>query len=128
MKIRILDNSVRLRLTQSEVKDFTEKGIVETKTVFGHSPNSVLTYALVSADCNELKAEFKNNRIEISVPEKLATVWTTTELVGLDNNPGANGDSGLKILIEKDFACLKAREGEDESDMFPHPEEETRNC
>ena len=31
-----------------------------------------------------------------------------------------DGDS-LKILVEKDFACLVAREGEDESDMFPHP-------
>lgn len=128
MKIRIQDNSVRLRLTQSEVNNFAEKGNVEAKTVFGDSPQSTLTYALVRADCNELKAEFKNNRIEISVPEKLATVWTSTELVGLDNNPATNGESGLKILVEKDFACLKAREGEDESDMFPHPEEETRNC
>ncbi len=31
-----------------------------------------------------------------------------------------DGDS-LKILVEKDFACLAPREGEDESDMYPHP-------
>ena len=29
--------------------------------------------------------------------------------------------STLKVLVEKDFACLTERE-EDESDMFPHPE------
>jgi hypothetical protein len=28
----------------------------------------------------------------------------------------------LGILVEKDFACLAPREGEDESDMYPHPE------
>ncbi len=27
----------------------------------------------------------------------------------------------LTLLLEKDFACLVEREGEDESDMFPHP-------
>ena len=29
----------------------------------------------------------------------------------------------LKILVEKDFACLAPREGEDETDMYPHPQE-----
>ncbi len=31
-----------------------------------------------------------------------------------------DGDA-LKILVEKDSACLTPREGEDESDMFLHP-------
>jgi hypothetical protein len=34
----------------------------------------------------------------------------------------------LKILVEKDFACLAPREGEDESDMFPHPKAATDGC
>ena len=27
----------------------------------------------------------------------------------------------LQILVEKDFACLAPREGEDDSDAFAHP-------
>jgi hypothetical protein len=27
----------------------------------------------------------------------------------------------LSILVEKDFACLSPREGEDEMELFPHP-------
>ena len=32
-----------------------------------------------------------------------------------------NDGNSLKILVDKDFACLAPREGEDESDMIPHP-------
>ena len=40
--------------------------------------------------------------------------------VGEGEQQHDNGDV-LSILVEKDFACLAPREGEDESDMFPHP-------
>ncbi len=36
--------------------------------------------------------------------------------------------SMLDILVEKDFACLTKREGEDESDMYPHPEAGAQSC
>ena len=128
MKIRIKGNTVRLRLTQTEVKDFGMKGLVEEHTHFGTSDDAKLTYSLVKADCKELEASFDQNKIEVKVPQNLATVWVNTELVGLDNHGTQQNDDALKILIEKDFACLKERVGEDESDMFPHPEEETHNC
>jgi hypothetical protein len=128
MKIRIKGNTLRLRLTQSEVKDFGAKGIVEEHTQFGSTPDSRLSYSIVKAECKDLKASFNKNKIEISVPQNLATVWVNTEIVGIDNLTKAPDDSTLQILIEKDFACLKERVGEDESDMFPHPEEESHNC
>ena len=56
----------------------------------------------------------------------MASDWVNTELVGMDNH--SDNDEKLKILIEKDFACLTERVGEDESDMFPHPEGETHDC
>ncbi len=128
MKIRIKGNTLRLRLTQSEVKDFGENGVVEEYTRFGVSPDSKLTYSIVKADCRGLEASFKKKRIEIRVPQNLATVWVNTSLVGIDNHTKTDDDSILQILIEKDFACLKERIGEDESDMYPHPEEDTHNC
>ncbi len=125
MKIRIQGNTLRLRLTQSEMKNFDTKGVIEEKTNFGASS---LTYSIVKADCKELQAIFSKNKIEIAVPKNLAKVWVTTELVGLDNHNSALDDADLKILIEKDFACLKERVGEDESDKFPHPDKDTHNC
>ena len=29
----------------------------------------------------------------------------------------------LRVLVEKDFACLTVREGEDDEDAFPNPHE-----
>ena len=128
MKIRIQGNTLRLRLTQTEVKNFNTKGLVEEKTSFGPSSDSTLTYSIIKADCKELEASFKKNKIEIKVPKNLAAVWVNTEMVGLDNASSAITETDLKILVEKDFACLKERVGEDESDMFPHPEQDTHNC
>ncbi len=119
MKLRIRENSIRLRLTKSEVAEFAEKGLVENQTEFG---KSAFIYALKSSDsAQNLQAEFENGRIEILIPQTIAKNWTNTEEVGISGETGT-----LKILIEKDFACLSEREGEDESDSFPHPQE--ANC
>jgi hypothetical protein len=41
--------------------------------------------------------------------------------VTLAGTQPAAQDAELRIVIEKDFACLTVREGEDESDNFPNP-------
>jgi hypothetical protein len=114
MKLRIRENSLRLRLTKSEVAEFAANGLVENKTDFGAA---VLIYALKSSEtAQNLNAEFENGRIQIIIPKKTATNWTDTEEVGI-----SGATETLRILIEKDFACLTVREGEDESDAFPNP-------
>ena len=123
MKIRIKGDTVRLRLTKTEVNEFGTKGFVEESTQFG--ADSKLVYTLKKSDCDELEASFNHNKIEVRVPHNMASKWVDTEQVGMNNN---ENDNTLKILIEKDFACLTERVGEDESDMFPHPEGETHNC
>jgi hypothetical protein len=55
--------------------------------------------------------------IAVRLPVALARTWAASEAVAL------RGDGPSSILVEKDFACLSpAGRGEDESDMFPHPE------
>jgi hypothetical protein len=34
----------------------------------------------------------------------------------------------LKILVEKDFACLTKRAGVDDVDTYPHPQEGMLTC
>ena len=45
----------------------------------------------------------------------------STEQVSIAANEALDDGDSLKILVERDFACLAPREDEDESDMFPHP-------
>lgn len=116
MKLRIRENSVRFRLTQGEVIEFGEKGLIENKTDFG---DTFFVYALKSSDLIEnIQANFQNGRIEIVVPNTVSENWVASQEVGISGE-----FKNLKILIEKDFACLTVRENEDESDAFPNPTE-----
>ncbi|HEX8736956.1 MAG TPA: hypothetical protein VF721_16615 [Pyrinomonadaceae bacterium] len=120
MKLRIKGNSIRLRLSQREVSAFARNARVEDSISFG---NRKLTYALIKLNrAKEIQASFENDRIEIGVPASIADEWTQSEQVGFDAGQKLSGGETLKILVEKDFACLTAREGEDESDAFPHPQ------
>jgi hypothetical protein len=119
MKLRIKDNSIRLRLTQSEVEHFQSEGAVEGKTDFGIG-SEPLTYRLESVDTTSLGAVFNSGCITVRIPKAMAQKWVETDLVGLSND--VHRDQPY-LLIEKDFACLTVREGEDESDAFPNPNE-----
>jgi hypothetical protein len=109
-----------LRLTQGEVHALLEEGVVEERVPF--APGVSLIYRLRSdAGAIGISASFRNGVLEISVPESHVREWCITELVTLSHEQ-ALPDGSLRITLEKDFACLAPREGEDESDNFPHPE------
>jgi hypothetical protein len=119
MKLRIRGSSLRLRLTQAEVKQLETEGEVAEQVNFG--PGAVLTYRLYSDLKNsEINATYTDDVIEIRIPERVALKWCRTDQVSLAHSqPLADGE--LKIAVEKDFACLAPRTEEDESDNFPHP-------
>ncbi len=122
MKLRIKGNSLRLRLTKGEVEEFGKKGKVTDSIEFGSSEHNKLTYSLISSDeSNRVTTEFDNGKITVFVPASVAQSWTGFEQVGFDAIQRLVGEESLSILVEKDFVCLTEREGEDESDNYPHP-------
>lgn len=112
MKIRIKDNSVRLRLTQSEVSELGEKGFVSCFTEFVDRP---FIYSIEATDDKELSASFVENRIEMMMPKTMIEELVTTDKVGFDGQVGV-----VKLLVEKDFVCIDNTE-EDQSDQYPNP-------
>jgi hypothetical protein len=120
MKLRIKGPTLRLRLTQGEMQALLEEGVVEERVPF--APGVNLIYRLKrDAAASDISASFRNGVVEVLVPEANAREWGTTGLVTLAHEQ-ALPDGALRITLEKDFACLEARAGEDESDNFPHPE------
>lgn len=112
MKIRIKDNSVRFRLTQSEVALLGQTGLVSCTTEFIDRP---LVYTIKSSADSALSVSFTENTIVLKMPEEMVREWVSTERVGFD------GQSGLvKVLIEKDFVCID-NSVEDQSDNYPNP-------
>lgn len=117
MKIRIKGNSVRLRLSRSEVDYFGQNGYIEEKTEFGGSD---LTYALQSNDIEHVLADFKNNTITMYVPDSFRAEWTTTERIGIEGTADIGNGKSLHLLLEKDFKCLD-QAAEDQSDNYDNP-------
>ena len=120
MKLRIKGPSLRLRLTQGEINALHERGEVEEQVPF--APGVALIYRLSKdAAAREISASYRGNVLEIRVPADEADEWCTSERVTLAHMQAA-GATALNIILEKDFACLAPRAGEDESDNFPHPD------
>lgn len=119
MKLRIKGDSLRLRLTQGEVRSLEEQGTVSDAIQFG--PQSRLEYRVRrDGAIDGLTAKYQAGVIEVCVPEAMALQWCRSDLITLEcTRRGATGE--LRILVEKDFTCLVPRSGEDESDHFPHP-------
>lgn len=126
MKLRIKGDSLRLRLTQGEIRALAEQGAVEDRVSF--PGGTALAYRLQSdSNSNDILASYEGNIISVRVPAPLVARWSGTDLVSLSaTQPLARGE--LRILLEKDWACLAPREDEDESDHFPHPNAGAQRC
>ena len=127
MKLRIKDNSVRLRLTRGEVDSLRLQGIVAATTAFPGGREFQYRVESSPAIVNP-SAFFSENTISIRLPETAVLAWATSEQVSLPGEQLLDDGAKLNILVEKDFACLAPREGEDEADMFPHPDASTASC
>ncbi len=124
MKWRIRGNSLRLRLSRSEVARFAEVGRVEDSVEFGPLPSQRLMCVLQSsADLHSVAARYNNNCITVHVPMRLAKQWVETDQAGFDGEQTLDSERKLQLLVEKDFACLDARAGEEDADAFPHPQQ-----
>jgi hypothetical protein len=120
MKLRIKGDSLRLRLTKGEVSQLDTGGTVEDQVRFGGG--AALVYRLKSdAEVHALTASFVQGAVEIRVPRSSAHSWANSSEVTLAGAQPISAGDELKIMVEKDFACLAPREGEDESDHFENP-------
>ena len=114
MKIRIKGNSLRYRLTKSEVTRLGYDGALEEHTEFA---GKTLVYAIeqASTGATNLSADFTGDKIVLYMPKEMVNELVNTERVGFE------GSSGLvSLLIEKDFVCIDKVE-EDQSDNYPNP-------
>ncbi|MGV3762053.1 DUF7009 family protein [Parapedobacter sp.] len=112
MKIRIKGNSLRYRLTRSEVAELQTLGRLEEHTAFD---GKTFTYAIETASSDRLSADFIESTIVLKMPKTMIDELYHTDKVGFGDKSGA-----VSLLVEKDFACIDNTE-EDQSDNYPNP-------
>ena len=127
MKLRIRDNSVRLRLSQPEVAQLGRDGMVAARTVF--PAGRTFDYVVESSPASVTpEGFFSNNVMTVRLPEADVLAWASSEQVSISGEQSLGDGHTLTLLVEKDFACLAPRPGEDESDMYPHPQAGSDAC
>jgi len=115
MKLRIRDNSLRLRLTRKEVACLRDERRVASAIRF--SATRVLTYSVMSSpDANVIAVDYDRDVIIVVLPLRLAEEWAENS----DEITIEGLDSGVQILVEKDFQCLHGP-GKLDSEAFPNP-------
>lgn len=117
MKLRIHDNSIRLRLTRSEVARFAAEGAIESVCDLGAGHR--LCYALEAADIHRLSVCASDGRIAIQVPRVIAREWYESDRVGISARPETPGGNLVEILVEKEFRRLHGARFD--PDLYPNP-------
>ncbi|MDQ2793920.1 MAG: hypothetical protein M3Y12_07930 [Bacteroidota bacterium] len=113
MKLRIEDDTLRLRLSQGELDEFAETGRVEGAVHFGLSPAQRLTYALergseraqTMPDEEPVQIHYEPGALTVLVPFTLAKTWVETDQNGFSHNLPLAENQHLRILVEKDLDC-----------------------
>ena len=120
MKLRIKGNTLRFRLTKSEVSALHDQGWWQDATSLGGQESMQLLYRIEKStepSAHIVYASGRGTLITATVPEKDLAAWADSGQIGLYFEE----IWGLKVAIEKDFRCLDEKRDEDESDNFDHP-------
>lgn len=125
MKMRVRSNSVRFRLTKTEVAAM--QGCGECSEYVRFPDGGCLAYSLIASESASVQAEFELGSVKIRVPRREVLEWSGTEAVGIYSTVESNGIA-LDVIVEKDFQCLDADTLEDQSDMFSNPMAGALSC
>lgn len=108
MKLRINGDSLRLRLSPSEIDELIEAGSVEETIHFG--PDHKLVYALALGEEEKpISASFAGYVIRVEIPRLWAVEWAQTDKVGFEASQPVGTAGTLHILVEKDFHFIRRR-------------------
>lgn len=118
MKIRIKGNSIRLRLSKTDIAELTDEGFVmETTNFLG----SVLSYSVEqNSEIDQLSASFDGRKITLQIPSGFVEDWAINDIVGFEANINTTTNNKLHLLIEKDFKCLD-QTTDDQSNQYENP-------
>lgn len=117
MKLRLRGNSIRIRLSQSEVAALGEGQMITDQITF--PAGNSLCFQLTSDDA--YRASFAEETVLITVPKLAIQQWVPSEELSLSYDLPLSNGKNLLVLIEKDLQCRTERPIEDDSDAFPNP-------
>jgi hypothetical protein len=120
MKLRIYRDSLRFRLSPSDVARLNSVGVIAETT--GFAQDAEFSYSLLlRPDIDAMHATLASRAICVEIPSSLARDWSGSQTVGVRHAQPLGKGKTLEILIEKDFECLEGQVNEPEVVLYPNP-------
>ena len=120
MKLRIKGNTIRFRLTKTEVETFGREGHMKETVRFGTGTDQHFHYEIATGDnLEDTTIDYLNHTIRVLVPATVALQWVNSDQVGFEQEVNTGNDR-VHVLVEKDFQCLH-RDDAEEPDNYAHP-------
>ena len=121
MKLRIKENSLRYRVSRSDLVRLMQSGRIEETIRFAPQPDATLTYALeCSSAQKEMSVRYQAQKVTVLLSLEEARRWSEGDEVGLYCKCNIGEREVLELMVEKDFACLNGADA-DNDDAFPNP-------
>jgi hypothetical protein len=121
MKLRIKGQSIRLRVSRSELERFMQGERIQETIYFAPEEGAQFTYALEqTSDSLAVLVRPRGSEVTVIVPQSDALAWGTSDRVGIYGSIDLGLRGSLEFIIEKDFACLDLSDAENK-DTFPNP-------
>jgi hypothetical protein len=120
MKLRLKGNSIRVRLDRRDIERLIDKGRVDDAVRFG--PGLAFSYVVEMgpAPRGRPKADYTEGRLTIRIDPDDAAEWLAGDRVGFDHLQDVEGGV-VRVLLEKDFACIDRPAGEEADDAYAFP-------
>jgi hypothetical protein len=106
---------------QKEVEALRLNGHMATTTKFPNGKK--LSSEIIATDNAEAEISFDAGAIILLLPSEKISMWADSDEEGIYFDLATDGADLLKVKVEKDYACLTVREGEDDSDAYVNPNE-----
>ncbi len=124
MKVRLRKNTIRFRLTQTDVATLLKAGTVDDSTSFGPGADQRLSYSIRADEHGDkIAVGFCAGEIAVTVPAAALNEWLAGPQIELAGDQPIGDGEMIEIGIEKDLSCLKPRPGKDDEDTFPNPKQ-----
>ena len=122
MKLRINNQSIRLRLSQNDIAYLRANHNISESLCWGPHENNLLVYKLSLAEEGVSQVKIKSEEINIIVSKSEIAQWLQHEELVSFEFCVATHSGPLMVLIERDFKCLTPRK-ENEDGLFENPNE-----
>jgi hypothetical protein len=111
MKLWIRGNSLRLRVSKTELAKIAETGRADDTTRF--SSEQSLRYGVEVRPTGAVTATFSDASILVALPKAFLDLWLRPGEISVEGSQPVGGGKVLQIVLEKDEQRPDGRSGED---------------